>query len=199
MFRADEMVNDARDSMRGAWGWFLALGLVGVAAGVCMFFFTGQTLYVIAIAFGAWLVVSGVARFFVALEVPSEHPWMRLLYALLSAVAAAAGVYLIAHPVLSLIVITVIIGIVWIFSGTTELFIGAGTPGLPHRVWAIFGGLLGIVAGWFILFTPGISTLALAFLLGVWLVLYGLGLVISAFRIRSVQRSMRVVLTPRPT
>ena len=199
MFRPDEIVSDARDSLGGAWGWFLAFGVVSVAAGVCMFFFTGLALYVIAIAFGAWLVVSGIVRFFVALAVPRQHAWIGLLYALLSAVAAAAGVYLIAHPVLSLIVITAIIGIVWILSGTTELFIGTGTPGFPHRVWAIFGGLLGIVAGWFILFTPGISTLALAFLLGVWLILYGLALVISAFRIRSVQSSVRAVLTPRHT
>jgi len=180
-----------------AWGWFLAFGILGIAAGLCMFFFTGQALYVIAIAFGVWLIVTGVFRFVGAFAVPAENGWLRALYALLSAIAVTIGVYLLAHPVLSLILLTVTVGFFWIFSGMMELFVAIGLNLLPHRGWAIAGGLLGLVAGWTLIFFPGISTLTLALLLGCWLLAYGLITVISAFRVRSATRSARAVLSPR--
>ena len=192
-------LRSALKQLGGAWGWILAFGLLGIAAGLCMFFFTGQALHVIAIAFGVWLIAYGVFRFVGAWSVPGENGWMRALYGLLSAVAVAAGVYLVAHPALSLLTLTLTIGFFWIFAGMVELFVGVGMSGLPGRGWAIFGGIVGIIAGWVIIFTPGISTVALALLLGFWLVVYGITVVVAAFRVRSGTAPVRAALTPRRT
>src|ERR1700752_1939521 len=105
----------------GAWGWLLAFGILGVAAGICMFFFTGQALDVIAVTFGVWLIITGVFRFVNAFTVADENGWRRALSALTAAVSVAIGVYLVAHPVLSLLVLTLTVGFFWIFSGTLEL------------------------------------------------------------------------------
>lgn len=181
----------------GAWAWVLAFGLIAVAAGVCMFFFTGQALYVIAIAFGIWLIVSGIYRFVGAFSVPGESGWIRALFGLLSMVSVAIGVYLLAHPVLSLLVLTLTVGFFWIFAGMTELLAGIEFRGLPHRGWVIFGGITGLIAGWVIVFYPGISTLALALLLGSWLVVYGLTAVFSAFQLRALTEPTRATLRAR--
>jgi len=178
----------------GAWGWVLAFGLIGIAAGLCMFFFTGQALFVIAVTFGVWLILGGVYRFVAAFSVPGENGGLRALYALLSMISVAIGVYLIAHPVLSLLVLTLSVGFFWILSGMMELFAGIDLKGMPHRGWLIFGGVLGVVAGWIIIFSPGISTLALALLLGFWLVVYGLTAVMGAFRLRSLTRPARAMV-----
>lgn len=181
----------------GAWSWVLAFGLIGLAAGVSMFFFTGQALYVIAVTFGFWLIVSGIYRFVGAFSVPAESGWLRALFAFLSMVSVAIGVYLLAHPVLSLLVITLTVGFFWIFSGMTELIAGIEFRGFPHRGWLIFGGITGVIAGWVIIFYPGISTLALALLLGFWLVVYGLTAVFSAFQLRSLTEPARAALRAR--
>jgi len=197
-----DIQNDLRALLKqvgGAWGWILAFGLIGIAAGLCMFFFTGQALYVIAIAFGVWLIFSGVYRFVGAFAVPVESGWTRALFAILSVVSVVAGVYLLAHPGLSLLVLTLTIGFFWIFSGWMEFFFGVEFSGVPHRGWIIFGGLLGVAAGMIIIFYPGISTLTLALLLGFWLVAYGLTLVISSFVLRSHTSGARAVLSPRHT
>jgi uncharacterized membrane protein HdeD (DUF308 family) len=189
--------SDITDTLRrlgGAWGWVLAFGLVAIAAGLCMFFFTGQALFVIAITFGVWLIIGGVYRFVAAFSVPAENGWLRALYALLSMVSVAIGVFLCAHPVLSVLVLTVTVGFFWIFSGMMELFAGVELRGLPHRGWLIAGGVLGVLGGWVIVFFPGISTLALALLLGFWLVAYGLTAVIGSFRLMSVTRPIRASL-----
>lgn len=189
--------NETLKRIGGAWGWLLAFGLVAIAAGLSMFFFTGQALYVIAIAFGVYLIVAGVYHFVNAFTVPGENGWLRALFALLSAGAVVAGVFLVAHPVLSLLTLTLTIGFFWIFSGMLELMAGIVSDGLPHRGWLIFGGILGIVAGLVLVFYPGISTLALALLLGVWLVVYGLVMVFSSFSVRSATHQARAVFTPR--
>ena len=140
--------DDFRDLLRkvgGAWGWILAFGIIAIAAGACMFFFTGQALYVIAIAFGVWLIVAGVYRFVGAFAVPEENGWLRALFALLSVIAVALGVFLLAHPILSLLVLTVAVGFFWIFGGMLELFLGVELKGAPHRGWIIVGGVLGII------------------------------------------------------
>lgn len=192
--------NDVRNTLSrigAAWGWLLAFGILAVAAGVSMFFCTGQALYVIAIVFGVWLIMTGVFRFVSAFTVPAENGWVRALYALVSAVAVALGVYLVAHPVLSLLVLTLTVGFFWILAGTLELMTGVELQGLPQRGWMIVGGLLGIAAGITIVVYPGISTLALALLLGFWLLTYGLTLVFGAFKLRSETAGVRAVLRPQ--
>ena len=179
----------------GAWGWVLAFGLIGVAAGLCMLFFTGQALYAIAIVFGVWLVSSGMFRFVSAFSVDGDG-WHRALIALLAAISIALGVYLLAHPVLSILVLTITVGFFWLFAGTLELMLGIELRGMPHRGWTIAGGLLGIGAGISIIFYPGISTLALALLLALWLLTYGFTLVLAAFRLRGTTHRVRAVLAP---
>lgn len=190
-------VNDTLKRIGGAWGWLLAFGIIAIAAGLCMFFFTGQALYVLAIAFGIYLIIAGVFHFVNAFTVPGENGWLRALFALLSAFAVVAGVYLVAHPVLSILTLTLVIGFFWIFSGMLEMMMGIASPGLPHRGWTIFAGVLGIVAGFVLVFWPAPSTLVLALLLGIWLIVYGLIMVFSSFRVRSVTREARAVFTPR--
>jgi uncharacterized membrane protein HdeD (DUF308 family) len=180
----------------GAWGWVLAFGLIGIAAGLCMLFFTGQALYVIAITFGVWLVSSGVFRFVSTFTFTGDGS-MRALTALLAAISIALGVYLLAHPVLSILVLAITVGFFWLLSGTLELMLGIELHGMPHRGWTIAGGLLGIAAGISIIVYPSISTLALALLLAFWLLTYGFTLVFAAFKLRGATQTVRAVLAPR--
>ncbi len=180
----------------GAWSWVLAFGLIGIATGLCMLFFTGQALYVIAIAFGMWLLCSGVFRFVSAFSLSGDG-WLRALTALLAAIAVALGVFLLAHPVLSILVLSITVGFFWLFSGTLELMLGIELRGMPHRGWTIAGGLLGIVAGISIIVYPGISTVALALVLAFWLLTYGFTLVFAAFKLRGTTQRVRSVLAPR--
>jgi uncharacterized membrane protein HdeD (DUF308 family) len=195
-------MSERRDSLTtmlqrigGAWGWVLAFGLIGIAAGVCMLFFTGQALYVIAVTFGVWLVWSGVFRFANAFSIRGDG-WHRTLTALMAAISIALGVYLLAHPVLSILVLAITVGFFWLVSGTLELMLGIELRGMPHRGWTIAGGLLGIAAGISIIFYPSISTFALALLLAFWLLTYGFTLVFAAFKLRGTTQRVRAVLAP---
>jgi uncharacterized membrane protein HdeD (DUF308 family) len=194
------MQDDLTEVLRragGAWGWFLAMGVITIAAGVSMFFFTSQALYVIAIAFGVYLIVSGIFHFVGAFSVPGEEGWLRALYALLAALSVVVGVYLVNHKILSLLVLTLLIGFFWVFAGTLQLMIGIEYRALPNRGATIFAGVADIIAGWVLVFYPGIGTLALALLLGVWLVVRGVVLVAGSLQLRSVGKGSQELLSAR--
>jgi len=185
------MQGDLTDVLRragGAWGWLLAMGLVTIGAGVSMFFFTGQALYFIAILFGIYLIVSGIFHFVSAFSVPGEEGWLRPLYALLAALSVVVGVYLVNHKILSLLVLTLLVGLFWVFAGALQLMIGIEFRALPNRGGTIIAGAVDIIAGWVLVFFPGIGTFALALLLGVWLVVRGAVLVAGSMQLRAIAK-----------
>lgn len=69
-----------------------------------------------------------------------------------------------------------------------SLFAAIGHAEMPSRGWRVAGGLLSIVAGAIVFFYPGISLFALAIVLGVWLVVYGVMEIAAALALRSTTR-----------
>ncbi|MGC2296346.1 MAG: DUF308 domain-containing protein [Candidatus Dormiibacterota bacterium] len=145
----------------------------------------GMALLAVALLFGAWLVVAGVFRFVQAFAVPNESAWLRVLLVLLALLSFAVGLFLIRHPVYSLFLLALVLGLFWMIHGFTELFIGFGHSGIPGRGWLLVSGVLSIIAGAIVFFVPGISIFVLSIVLGVWLIFFGVLLVATSIRARS--------------
>lgn len=77
-------------------------------------------------------------RFVGAFSVPAESGWLRALYALLSAISVVIGVYLLDHPGVGLIVLTLTVGFFWIFSAWMKMIIGIEAPAI-HPVCGMSG------------------------------------------------------------
>jgi uncharacterized membrane protein HdeD (DUF308 family) len=179
-----------------AWLWILGFGVISVLVGLAALFWPGATLVAIAIVFAVQLVVAGVFRFVAAFAVPRETGWLRALQALLAILSLVVGVYLLGHIALSLLVLALLLGIYWIAQGTVELFVAIGHGELPGRVWMILSGVLSIVAGAILVVWPGISLFVLTLVLGIWLVVFGVMLIVRAFQARSAARQFGGVLRP---
>jgi uncharacterized membrane protein HdeD (DUF308 family) len=172
-----------------AWGWVLAFGLVTLAAGIAVLAWPAETLLVIAVLFGIQLVVTGIFRFVLALTAPVATGGMRAIHAIIGLLSLIVGVWAIRHADLTVLVLAVLLGIYWIVHGTIELFTALSEPTLPDRGWSGVMGALSVVAGIIVVAIPGISVLTLAVVLGVWLVVFGLGQAMVAFRLRSAARA----------
>jgi uncharacterized membrane protein HdeD (DUF308 family) len=168
-----------------AWGWLLAFGMISVLAGLAVIFWPGSALAAIAILFGLYLVLGGIFRFVSAFAIPEESTWLRALQAILAVISIVVGLVLLRNLGLSLLVLVLTLGLYFIIIGVTELFIAFGHRELPNRGWVVASGILNVVAGAIVFFYPGISLLALTIVLGIWLIIYGVILVVSAFRVRS--------------
>jgi len=171
------------------WGWVLFFGIITLVLGVLALAWPGHTLIAIAVVFGVQLVVMGVFRFVASFAYPDLSGGTRVLYALLGVLSLIIGLYALRHVLITIVALALLLGIFWVVNGTTELFTAISQRELPNRGWNIFSGILGIIAGFILLVYPAISVLALAIVVSVWLIVYGMMLVSVAFQMRSVARS----------
>jgi uncharacterized membrane protein HdeD (DUF308 family) len=177
------------DLLRGLgrhWGWVLGFGVVTLLLAIAVLAWPGETLLVLALLFGCQLVVYGIFRFVSAFAYHSIGGGTRVLFALLGMLSLIVGLWAIRHLDLTLLTLAVLLGIFWIVDGAVGLYTAlSAEKGVPGRGWAIGSAVLSIVAGIILMAWPGISLLALAVVLGIWLLIFGIMEIVAAFQLRS--------------
>jgi uncharacterized membrane protein HdeD (DUF308 family) len=83
------------------------------------------------------------------------------------------GVLLLARPGVSLGVLVLILGGYAVADGVIALGTAMTATGRDQRWWLVLHGLAGIAVGLLVLFWPGLSALALLYLIGTWAVVLG--------------------------
>ena len=181
--------NDMGDTVTAlvgnAWGWVLAFGLLTLAAGIVVLVWPAETLLVIAVVFGIQLVVTGIFRFVLAFSEPVRGAGIRVLYAVIGLLAVIVGIWAIRHADLTVLVLAVLLGIFWVVNGMFEIFAALSERGLPQRGWTGAMGVLSVFAGLVVIAVPDISVITLAVVLGIWLLFWGIGEIVMAFRLRA--------------
>jgi uncharacterized membrane protein HdeD (DUF308 family) len=100
-------------------------------------------------------------------------------------VAVVVGILCLTDPIQTLKVIGILIGVFWILAGLADL-VGAFLPGTPGaRVWAIVKGVITVAAGIFLVANPKVSLGFIVIVSVVWLLGYGLILIVEALRLRN--------------
>jgi len=144
---------------------------------------------VVAVLFGIQLIVMGIFRFASAIASDDLSGGSRVLLALLGVLSLIIGLYAVRHVVITLLALAVLIGIFWIVSGAVELFMALSHREMRRRGWNSVIGAISVLAGIIVLAIPGISLLALAVVVSVWLVFLGVVQISIAVRIRSLGAS----------
>ncbi|MFI2645860.1 HdeD family acid-resistance protein [Streptomyces sp. NPDC018610] len=169
-----------------SWVWIVASALAALVPGVIVLVWPGETLHILAVAVGLYLLTAGVFRFVTALS--REEPGERLPRLLVSVLFVLAGVLCLRHPLQTVAALSLITGSVWLVSGMLLAHTALTVRDLPHRPLVGGAAALGIVAGIVVLALPSQSATALTRLLGLWLVLLGLVEMAYAVAWRSVLR-----------
>ena len=180
--RAD--ASDVLGRLGRHWGWVFAFGVITVVAAIGVLAWPGPTLLVIAILVGIQLVVLGIFRFVSAFG-PDLTAGARILYALLGVLSLVIGLYALRHVLLTLLALGLLLGIFWVANGAVELFTALSHREVHHRAWTSVLGLFSILAGLVLLVYPGLSIVALAVIVGVWLLIFGFMEISVAMRLRA--------------
>jgi uncharacterized membrane protein HdeD (DUF308 family) len=180
----EEMLSD----LGGSWLWALCFGLATLVPGILVLVWPDETLHILAVIVGLQLLVAGAFRFVTAFARSSGQGGNRLTAVLVAVLAVLAGVLVLRHPLQTIAALSLIVGTYWLLSGLLGAFITIADRTMPHRGLAFAASALGVVAGVVVLAYPAASAVALARLLGLWLVLLGLVEVAVAFSLRSVTR-----------
>ncbi|WP_053850895.1 HdeD family acid-resistance protein [Streptomyces sp. NRRL B-24085] len=153
-----------------SWTWILGSAIATLVPGVLVLVWPDETLHVLAVLIGLYLLVTGAFRFVAVFARTGE----RLPGLIVAVLYVLAGVLCLRDPLQTISVLSLIVGAVWLVSGILTLYTAITAEDLPHRAFVAGAAVIGIVAGIVVLALPAESARALTRLLGLWLVLLGL-------------------------
>ena len=176
------------------WGWLLFFGILMVVAGIFAVAWPGPTVLVLGVLFGIQILVSGIFSFINAFAT-DESGGMRVWNVIIGILGIVIGLYAIRHVIVSVVALALLIGIYWVAYGISQIYSAIAHEEAPHRGWMGFIGALSVVAGVVVFMWPGISLVTLAFVLGFWLIVYGIMEIAVAFRVRSTIHHVQHAVT----
>lgn len=177
-------VQDARaDMVRRNWGWILVLGIASGILGIIALVFTAATTLVSAALLGVVVMVGGVVV--IASAFSAGGVGGAILRGALGLLVVLAGLYLIFHPTIGALTLTlvmawyfIIAGVLRIASALVERYTGWGWGVVAGAVTLLLGILLS--ASW-----PVSGLYAIGIFVGIDLILNGISWITAAFMARS--------------
>ncbi|MFD8788137.1 HdeD family acid-resistance protein [Kitasatospora sp. NPDC059599] len=169
---------------KAAWQVLLVAGLASLALGIVVFSWPKETLMVVGVLFGLYLLVIGIVQLVAAFGTHATTA-LRVLAFISGAICVLLGLLCFRSAAQSVLLLAIWIGIGWLFRGITQLFAAISDPLMPARGWQAFAGVANTLAGVLLMVWPVGSITALAVLAGCWLVILGLIEIATAIRLRS--------------
>ncbi|UOE45079.1 HdeD family acid-resistance protein [Agromyces larvae] len=161
------------------------LGIAGVVAlivGILITFWPKDAIIVMTWILGIYLIVAGIAYLGLGIFSRGISGGSRALDIIVGLLFLVAGFIVAFNATSSAVVIGiflgVFIGIVWIVEGVVAL-VQSGDA--SSRGWAIFFGILSIVAGLIVLFSPLWGAVVLFWFAGISLIVLGIVQIVRAF------------------
>ena len=156
-------------------GHLAFLGLLATAVGVAAIVWPGVTIGVGVALFAIYCFIHAIGQI-AAMFTVERSVGRDLVQVLLAVIDVAAGVVAVAYPGITAEVLTIVIGFWALFGGSVELA-GAVTG---RSGWLGLAGLLTITAGVVLVASPAIGAVSLALIFGIYLLSYGITLLVSA-------------------
>jgi uncharacterized membrane protein HdeD (DUF308 family) len=165
--------------------WAVALrGVVAILFGVIALVWPGLTLEILVLFFGAYMFVDGVFAIIAAFTNRTGHDrwWVLLLEGL---VGIAAGIITFLNLGLAMLVLIYVIAFWAIVTGVLEIVAAIWLRAEIQGEWMLaLGGIASFVLGVLLLLFPAPGALTIAWLIGVYAILFGLLLLGLGLRLR---------------
>ncbi|WNM33406.1 HdeD family acid-resistance protein [Streptomyces sp. Li-HN-5-11] len=165
------------------WQVLLTMGLATIALGVIALVWPGETLRVVGVLFGIYLLATGVFQLAAAFgtHVPRH---LRVLHFVAGAASVLLGLICFRGPLESIFLLALWIGFSWLMRGTLETVAAASDQAMPARGWHVAFGIIGAMAGIVMIIMPFASIATLTLVVGVMAIVLGLTEVVRAIMTR---------------
>jgi uncharacterized membrane protein HdeD (DUF308 family) len=179
--------NAGTDLLHHAWLSWVLFGLTTAILGVVLVAWPGPSILVASVLFGIYLVLSGLGMLFLAFTAHTTAG-TRFLSFISGAASLVLGVLAFRElgdgNAYIILLLSIWIAIGFIFRGVWAVGAATSHHGSPGRGWAIFFGVLSLIAGLVMLGYPIRSLVLLTEIAGFWLIILGVTELISGFGIR---------------
>ena len=164
-------------------------GLAAVLFGVLTFVWPGLSLLVLVILFGVFAVISGITAVVAALRNREEQGWAFLLIE--GILGILAGVIALVWPGITALAFLFLIAAWAILTGVTEVVAPLAFPmSVGRAVLTALAGVVSIVFGIVIASRPASGLLTVAWLIGVFAIVFGVSHIVMYFQSRSLATSL---------
>jgi uncharacterized membrane protein HdeD (DUF308 family) len=164
--------------------WAMALrGAFAVLFGILAFVLPGPTIVSLVLIFGAFSLVDGIFAIVAAIRgARAGERWGVLLVHGIASVAI--GIIAFVWPGITALAFVLLIAAWALISGITMLIAGLKLKDTHGRGWLIFGGIASILFGILLAISPLIGALVLTWWIGAYAVVFGIVLLVLAFRLK---------------
>jgi uncharacterized membrane protein HdeD (DUF308 family) len=165
--------------------WLLALrGLAGVLFGILAFIWPGVTLVALVFLFGAFALVNGILSLVLAWNAPRGFPRFGSLI-LGGILGIAAGIITFFLPGITALGLLIMIAAWAIATGILEIVAAIKLRKVIPNEWLwVLAGILSLIFGVLLLLQPAAGALVLVWWIGAYALVFGIVLMILAFRLR---------------
>jgi uncharacterized membrane protein HdeD (DUF308 family) len=174
-----ELTKSAVNAIRVTLG---ITGAVALIVGIFITFWPKDSAMVIAVLIGIWLIIAGLAYAGLGIFSKGISGGARALDIILGILFVVGGVLALANiaqaTAFLAVFLGVLVGIAWIVEGIVTL-VQSGDA--PSRAWAIFFGILSVIAGIVLLFSPLWGAVILFIITGIGLIVLGIIQIVRAF------------------
>jgi uncharacterized membrane protein HdeD (DUF308 family) len=176
-------IGEAIHTMRGKWGWIVALGVFFVIAGIIALGSVFLATIVSVLWVGVMMLVAGIMEIVSAFQMKT---WGRFfLWILLGVLYAVAGFLVFDNPLLAAATLTLLLGAALIASGLVRIYLAFQMQQRAPWGWVAFSGALTTLLGIIILIHWPLSSLyVLGLFLGIDLIFAGVGWISMGMALR---------------
>jgi uncharacterized membrane protein HdeD (DUF308 family) len=159
-------------------------GVLAVVFGVLALFWPRATVLALALLFGVYALVNGIGLIMSGFRQRVDQ-WQRVAHVVGGVLGIAVGVITLFWPGITAFVLVIMIGAWALVNGLLEIW-GAIRlrREVSHEWFIILVGALSVLAGILILVRPGVGAIAIAQVIGIYAIIAGVLMLISAWRLR---------------
>ena len=168
------------------WWLLLLRGIAAIMFGILAFAWPGITLVTMVLFWGAFMLIDGVLALLNAIM--GHDKGSRWWLALIGVAGIAAGILVFAQPGVAIVVLLMFIAAWSIVLGVFQI-IGAIRlrKEIDNEWMLIVGGVLSVLFGAVLVIAPLAGILALVWVIGVYAIVFGILMVMEAFKLKKLQ------------
>jgi uncharacterized membrane protein HdeD (DUF308 family) len=171
----------------------ITVGVLAVITGIVALAWPGVTVLALVVLFAVYAFLAAFMQGSRAFSSDGFGPVLGHL--LLAVIDIAAGVFALAWPAPTVLVLVYVVGFWAIFGGITEFFTAfAAGETAGTRTLFLLGGLVSVAFGVVLEARPGVGALTLALLYGFFAVTYGVTQIAAGTQLRSAGRGAGAVV-----
>jgi uncharacterized membrane protein HdeD (DUF308 family) len=171
------------DWLNLSWKMLMVRGALAIVFGVLAIAWPIETAVALAFLFGVWALVDGVGSFAQAFEKNTPTSG-RILLIVMGVAALIAAFFAIFSPAVAAVTLTWILGIWLIVRGAFEVFASFSASRDAPRWLLLVSAAVDVVLGVLFVANPGTSAVAIAWVLGITAVVWGVAFVAIGFVVR---------------